>query len=86
MMEEFHLVQSLEIGLQWREQDGANDEGDQQSSHSLADVLPVAAPAKGEHTSSARNQEKERYPPRIDQEQDSQDEVTLIGVIDVPIY
>ena len=79
-------MQRLEIFLKRRQQDGADDEGDQQSSHSLADLLPVASPAQGEHTSSARNQEEQRYPPRVDQEQDSQDGVALFRVIDVPIY
>ena len=40
-------VQSLEIFLKWRQQDGAHDEGDEQSRHSLTDVLPVASAAKG---------------------------------------
>jgi len=79
-------VQRLEIFLKWCQQDGAHNERDQQSRYSLAEELTVAAPAQGEHTASTGNQEEQRYAPRVDQEQDSQDEVALIGVIDVPIY
>lgn len=79
-------MQRLEIFLKWCQQDGAHNERDQQSRYSLAEELTVAAPAQGEHTASTGNQEEQRYAPRVDQEQDSQDNVTLIGVIDVPIY
>ena len=43
-----------------------DDEWDQQSSHSLANVLTVASPAEGKHTGGTRNQEEQRHPPGTD--------------------
>jgi hypothetical protein len=77
-------VQSIQVFLQWRQQDGAHDEGDEQSSDSLTDVLLVASPAQGELASSTRNQEEQRYPPRVDQEQYGHNSFAFFRVFDVP--
>ena len=79
------VMQRLEIFLKWCQQDGADDEGDQQSICAFDDVLPVAAPAQGEHAACTCNQEEQRYPPGIDQEQDGHNNLASFRVADVPV-
>ena len=80
------LMKSFEVLLKWRQQYRANDEGKEQSRHPLTNELLVASSSEGEHSSGARNQEEQRYPPGVDQEQDGQDSVASFCVHDVPVY
>ena len=75
------MVQSLEISLKWGQQDGSNNKGDEQSIHALANVLPVASPAQGEHAAGTGNQEEQWYPPGVDRQQNAHDGIAFYRVV-----